>query len=356
MSTLQDRSAKPSRRTFLQTTAATAVAAVVGPAVHAADKSGNRRPIVGEGAYRYEVEHNWGELPSHIKWGDTHGIAFDEQGLIYIAHASGAKEPMDALVVLDPNSGKTLRSFGKEFHGGGHGLDLRKEGSEEFLYLCDVRQHRTAKLSTKGDIVWINGTPQEPGVYDEKKKYNPTNIAFSPDGGYFVGDGYGSSFVHQYDKNAKWVRTFGGAGKDPGKLACPHGLSLDDRPGREKLLVVADRANSRLQYFTLDGKHHSFVTGLPHPCHFHIRNELLLIPDLHSRVTILDGKNQPVAQLGYDPAWTARVQKDKLRGKPDQWEPGRFVHPHSAKFDRDGNIYVVEWVPVGRVSKLRPVA
>ena len=68
-----------------------------------------------------------------------------------------------------------------------------------------------------------------------------------------------------------------------------------------------------------------------------------------------DGQNQPVAQLGYDPAWTARVLKEGLRGKPDRWEAGRFVHPHSAKFDRQGNIYVVEWVPIGRVSKLRPV-
>src|SRR5690349_21389023 len=31
---------------------------------------------------------------------------------------------------------------------------------------------------------------------------------------------------------------------------------------------------------------------------------------------------------------------------------GKFVWAHSARFDHDGNIYVVEWVDVGRVTTL----
>jgi hypothetical protein len=34
---------------------------------------------------------------------------------------------------------------------------------------------------------------------------------------------------------------------------------------------------------------------------------------------------------------------------------GEFIAPHDAIWDRDGNIYVVEWVPDGRVSKWRRV-
>jgi hypothetical protein len=32
--------------------------------------------------------------------------------------------------------------------------------------------------------------------------------------------------------------------------------------------------------------------------------------------------------------------------------PGKFVHPHSATFLSDGSILVVEWVPIGRVTRL----
>ena len=149
----------------------------------------------------------------------------------------------------------------------------------------------------------------------------PTNVAFAPDGGFYVGDGYGSSYIHQYDKDAKWVRTWGGAGSDPGKMLCPHGLWWDDRPGRTPALVVADRANARLQYFTAEGKHISFTPGLPHPCYFSIRGATLLVPDLFSRVSLLDGENKPIVHLGYDEAWTHRgsakgCAASRRRGSP----------------------------------------
>jgi len=344
------------RRQLLVAAAAAGATAAIGPSlVHAADKSGSRLPVLGTGAYAYEATHDWGTLPTHIRWGDTHGVVFDQQRLIYFTHQSAAKDPMDAIAVFDQD-GKFVRSFGKEFHGGGHGLAIRKEGKEEFLYLCDIKNHKVAKVSLDGHIVWSLAAPQEAGVYEHGAPYVPTNIAFAPDGGFYVGDGYGSSYIHQYDKDAKWIRTWGGAGKEPGKLLCPHGLWWDDRPGRTPSLVVADRANSRLQYFTPDGKHISFTQGLPHPCYFSISGEVLLVPDLHSRVSLLDRDNRPIVHLGYDEAWTQRVQREGLRGKPQLWEPGRFVHPHHAAFDADGNIFVVEWVPIGRITRLRHVA
>ncbi len=140
-------------------------------------------------------------------------------------------------------------------------------------------------------------------------------------------------------------------------MQTPHGIWLDDRPGREVSLVVADRANARLQYFTLDGKHLSFVTDVSFPAHFDIRGTELLVPDLHARVTIFDGDNKVIVHLGYDPEWTKLVLADNfaMRSQPARWEPGKFIHPHDACYDKDGNIFVVEWVPTGRVTKLRKV-
>ena len=39
----------------------------------------------------------------------------------------------------------------------------------------------------------------------------------------------------------------------------------------------------------------------------------------------------------------------------DLFVPGQFVAPHGATFDKDGNIFVAEWVEIGRVTKLRRV-
>jgi hypothetical protein len=350
-------SGNSTRRSFLKTTGAAAVATTLGPTIlGATDKSGGKTPVIGTGEHTYEAFHGWGELPATIKWGDTHGVAIDEAGFIYIKHRNMVPTIMDAIVVFDPQ-GKYVRSFGREFHGGGHGIDIRKEGNEEFLYLCDVTNRVVVKATLKGEQIWKLCYPMEPGVYRKVSQFSPTNVAFAPDGGFYVADGYGSHYIHQYDRNARWVRTWGGKGTEPGKMQTPHGIWLDDRPGREPSLVVADRANARLQYFTLDGKHIGFVNDVSFPAHFDIRGTELLVPDLHARVTILDRENRVVTHLGYDADWTSQVTADgfPIRKDPKTWQPGRFIHPHDACFDSAGNIFVVEWVPTGRVTFLRKV-
>ena len=344
----------PSRRSFLKTAAAGAVATAAAPAVHAADKSGQRKPRLGSGAHQYEATHDWGELPDHIRWGNTHNVGIDEQGLIYIKHQSFAPQPMDAIAVFDPH-GRFVRSFGKEYHRGGHGLDIRKEGGEEFLYLCDIHNRKVVKTNLKGEHVWEMTFPEEAGLYESLEQFRPTNVAFAPDGGFYVGDGYGSDYIHQYDKDAKWVRSWGGKGTAPGKMQTPHGLWLDDRPGRKPSLIVADRANARLQYFTLDGKSICMFEDVLFPAHFDIRGDVLLVPDLHARVTLLGKDNKVIAHLGDDAAWIKEVTApgSKVRQDRSRWIPGKWVHPHDACFDADGNIFVVEWVPTGRVTKLR---
>ena len=78
-----------------------------------------------------------------------------------------------------------------------------------------------------------------------------------------------------------------------------------------------------------------------------------MIPDLAARVTLLDRDNKVILHLGEDPSNTW----SKLRKEPrEKFIPGKFVCPHGACFDHSGNIYVVEWVEVGRVSRLRKVA
>jgi len=122
-------------------------------------------------------------------------------------------------------------------------------------------------------------------------------------------------------------------------------------------LVVADRANARLQYFSAEGKHLSFVNDMLFPAAIDLRGDLMLVPDLHARITLLDSNNAVIAHLGHDPAWLTQVLADNfaMRGQPERWQAGKFVHPHDACFDHDGNIYVAEWVTIGRVSFLKHV-
>ena len=358
------------RRTFLRGAAAAAAATSTGPTLLGmTNKAGDDTPVIGTGDHKYECNHNWGELPADYSWQTTHNVALDSQGLVYVTH-QGVGKQMDTVLVFDPK-GKFVRSFGKEWHGGGHGIEIRKEGSDEFIYLSNTwtPKLKLVKTNLKGETVWEKGRPEckeyepRPDPKDATKTvsppYNPTNVSWLPDGGFTVGDGYGSNYLFNYDKDGKLVKVFGGPGNKPGQLATPHGNWLDARDPGKPVILVCDRANARLQTFTLDGQPiRATESGkvVLFPAHAKTRGDVLLLPDLHARVSLFDKELKPIVHLGDDEAWRKKVLDGfKVRADPKQWVAGKFVHPHDAAFDKDGNIFVVEWVSTGRVTFLKKV-
>lgn len=350
-----------SRRQFLATGAA-GVAAVAAPAVVTQAKTG-AAPIVGEGDHRFEVIHAWPELPSEYSWQTTHNVAVDKAQNLYVIHEGRADLKDHPSIFVFDADGKFIRAFGNQFQGGGHGIEIREENGEEFIYTCAYQQVKSfSKMTLKGETVWEKYAPMEADVYapnedtDRKKiwgrnRFMPTNFAFLDDGGFLLADGYGSFYVHRYDKDGNWVSKFGGPGKGEGTFATPHGIWIDRREGREEQVVVCDRAHHTLQYMTLDGKYVETLSGYGLPANIDSWKNLLLVPELHARVTLLNEKNEAVAKLGAD---VDRIKSVKgVRNDPKLWQDGRFVHPHDACFDAEGNIFVAEWVATGRITKLK---
>lgn len=341
-----------SRRTFLKSAGLCGAALAAPRVLLASGKSGKEPIIVGSGEHRYEVIHDWGNLPKTLAYGNTHGVCEDSQGRIHIKHTiHSSSQTKDAMVVFD-DQGKFVKSWGSELGiaGGAHGLHINKEGGQEFLYLCDQARGLVFKTDLDGKVVWKLGVPEAPGLYNSPSEYHPTNLAIAPGGDIYIGDGYGKAWVHRYNAKGEYKSSFGGGGSEPGKLNCPHGIMVDTR-GPTPVLQVADRGNRRIQTFDLEGKHLGFVTEeMKLPCHFHTHGTDLLVPDLDSRLTILDKSNKPVAVL-------CDGGSQGLRGEArEKFIPGKFITPHGAIFDHAGNIFVVEWVEVGRVTKLRRVS
>ncbi|HEV3332275.1 MAG TPA: hypothetical protein VG096_14900 [Bryobacteraceae bacterium] len=396
------------RRTFL-------AAGAVAPFVWADDKAGAKNPILGEGEHKYECIHDWGELPSNIKYGNTHSVVEDSQGHIYIHHTvhSTSQSP-DAVVVFD-NKGKFVRSFGAMFKGGAHGMHISKEGKNEYLYFCDEKHGIVTKRTLKGEEVWTMGYPQASPIYQKGPgsngpggaaglNYRPTNMAIASNGDFWVGDGYGSYYMFHYTQKGSYpelVRTFGGRppqaegqgrggpggpgrggpGRGPGgpgaapgggpgaggpppsgpvnapieTMNNPHGVWLDTRDAAKPVLMVADRGNRRIVRYTLDDKPIDIVEGTKAPCHFHQLKDMLVVPDLQSRVTLLDKDNRVIVHMG-DGDYQGKQNQLRVSENRADFEPGKFITPHGAWFDHTGNIFVTEWVEIGRVTKLRKVA
>lgn len=351
------------RRTFLKSAAAIGAAASV-PGIVTAQKSDSQL-ILGEGDHRFVVQHAWPQLPAEFTWQTTHNVAVDGEGLLYVIH-EGRKELKDhpSIFVFAPD-GRYVRSFGSQFQGGGHGIEVRSEGNEQFLYVCAYQHLKTfAKLTLQGETVWQQHAPMESGVYAEgeatkpeqvwgRDRFLPTNFAFLDDGEFLLVDGYGSYFVHRYDRDGKWLAKFGGPGNGEGTFNLPHGIWIDRREGRDPQVVICDRAHNKVQFLTLEGKHLATQDGYGLPANVDTWRDLMVVPELVARVTLLDAQNKVVARLGADVERLSADGPKKIRQTPEMWLPGKFVHPHDACFAADGSIYVAEWVGTGRVSRLQ---
>lgn len=304
--------------------------------------------VLGSGRWRFAWTAGWGRLPDGKEIGNTHGCLVVDRSNRILANT----DTEQAVLIFD-TAGKVVGAWGKDYRGGLHGMTARFEAGVEYLYLVHTGRHEALKTTLDGKVVWTLGWPEASGIYQNENEYRPTAIAVGPDGRVFVADGYGKSWLHLYDKDRSYVKSFGGPGTEPGKLRTPHGLLLDTR-GKEPLLLVCDRENHRLQWFTMDGE---FVRmhdrDLRRPCNAVILEEgVLAIADLAGRVTLLDREHKLIAHLGDNPDEKKRAQNGIPR---DQWQDGVFLSPHGICADRDGNLYVLDWNFLGRVSQLRRV-
>jgi len=90
-----------------------------------------------------------------------------------------------------------------------------------------------------------------PGAGGQQDVFNrPTDVAWDAAGNIYVADGLGTnSRVAKFDKNGKFVRSWGQTGTAPGQFRQPRSIAID----AQGLVYVADAGNRRIQVFDGDG-------------------------------------------------------------------------------------------------------
>lgn len=305
---------------------------------------------VGSGEHTYEWVEDWIKIPETPTGGTngrTHGVVVTEAGTVMVFHQASP-----AVLHYCPDGG-LLGAWGERF-AGAHGMTLVKEGDTEYLWLADETSGEVVKTTLKGKTVQSLERPDIP--FYETAKYSPTWVAVNEErlggnGDVWVADGYGASCIHRYDKTGRYVSTITGIEGKAGPLNCPHGICFDARHGQPEL-YIADRGNMRVQVYDADGRfRRAFGQDiLTSPCGFAVHGPYLFIPELYGRITVLDEYDQLVCYLG------AGESVRRTKGWPNvpgyMLEPGTFNSPHAMAADKDGNLYVVEWIVGGRVTKL----
>jgi peptidylamidoglycolate lyase len=338
------------RRDFLKMTFAASLALAAG-----ARAEGTK---FGTGAATFQLDPEWGKLPEGMKYGLGCGIAVDSKDRIFVT--SRSESP--CVAIFDP-AGKLLETWSNEFPekvglqkgqvaATAHCIYISKEGGQEYIYFTENAGpggigKRVYKTDLTGKILYtIGNVPAEDATHQKFDWTNPTDVCVAANGDIYTVDGYGSQRVSRFDKHWKHLKTFGKMGAGPDEFKKCHGIWVNTLKGAEEI-YIADRENGRIQVYDpeLTFKRTVKPPGLRRPCCFYQHEGLLYIPDLGAQVLVLDKDDQLVATLG-DGNAVPKEQKDK---SPE------FMAPHALTLDSKGNLYVLEWVPYGRVRKFAKV-
>ena len=290
--------------------------------------------VLGQGTYRYRQVPDWGRLdPAQVPVKDCHAITENRDGQIVLL----TNETRNNIITYSKDG--TFVAKREDRFPAAHALEFDERGGER-LWVTD---HQLSVIS----LLTPDGREErrlEPAAlskkYPDPTKYHATNVAVLPDGGFYISDGYGSHYIHHFDPEWKYVRTFGGAGTAPENLKQPHAVWLDTRRGRDELLVC-DRANAMLKWFTPKGElvRTVAVPGSQPSNIAAMANNHIAIASLNAMILILDGSDRVVSVVGGEaPVYESGTLKPLVSSATTP-----FIHPHDVYVDKAGALYVAQW-------------
>lgn len=272
-------------------------------------------------------------LPDGMKMGAAAAVAFDARGHLYVLTRGE-----QAFFEFDEN-GAFVRAFGEKMFRRSHGLKIDGDGN---LWATDVGAHVVVKLSPAGEVLLTLGTRGEAGEWNEaagsRKLNQPNDVAIAENGDVFVVQGHtpgprGDARVLKFDKDGRFITSWGGKGSEPGQFQVAHGAAIDAKG----LLWVMDRENSRIQVFDADG---TFVReqkykGLPCSVAFG-RNEAYMVNGFTGQLLRLDLDGKVLAATG----------------RPGK-ALGEFGEAHFVAVSPKGDVYVADSVNGALVKYVR---
>jgi len=317
----------------------------------------------------YDVVQGWPQplafaKPGYI-WGSTGGIFAESPNRIFIANRGELKLPdklppnftgfwgsfgeqattptpefRNCIVVVD-GAGRAVESWTQwdylfEDGRGPHSVLMSPYDPEHNVWIVDDIHHQIFKFTNDGKkMLMALGVRDEPGS-DATHFKRPTDIAWLPDGTFFISDGYGNTRVAKFDGNGKFLLTWGTRGTGPSQFNTPHSITID----RNRRVYVSDRANNRIQVFDENGKWLDAFPNIQQPYNIRISDDQFL--------WVFSGPLDKMLKYDLDGhllyAWGTHGTT-----------PGFFWAVHEFGADADGNLYTAE-VFGGRSQKFRPRA
>ena len=285
----------------------------------------------------YRWDQSWvPALPDHREWGSTAGVGVDKTGNIYVAERCGGNplgcdgKTIDPIVVFSP-AGTFLRSFGGSLFAQPHGLYVDASGN---IWATDVnakdgKGHQVFKFSPDGKVLMRLGKAGVAGASPDTFN-QPSAVVVAPSGDVFVADGHigeeSNERVVKFDKNGKFMMTWGKRGTGPGEFDGPHCIAMDSR-GR---VLVCDRSNNRIQIFDQNGTFLDQWKQFGRPSGIFINSS--------DTMFVIDSESKNLPGYGYNPGGARGIRIGSARdGKVTAYIPDPETDPdHSGSTGGEG--------------------
>ena len=236
----------------------------------------------------YRLVKNWAKMPPDWSLGQVVNAAMDTKGRYYILHRGKAAP---AIICFDRESGEVLRSWGQGDFLFAHSLRCDMNNN---LWMVDSASPRSRKgsegghclylYSPEGNVLTTLGTK---GVWGEDGTHfsGPTDIAWSPNGDFYISDGYINNRIARFDKDLSFLAQWGCEGTGQSQFALPHALTIDS----EGLIYVCDRTTWRIEIFSPEGTFLRQWTHVGRACDIHYTSD--------GHLWVLDGPTRRVTKL-----------------------------------------------------------
>lgn len=209
-------------------------------------------------------------LPAGLYLGEVAGVATNSRGDIFIYTRTG--HPTVTIGTMRPfahggsrmfqfdRAGKYVREIGKDTYGFMAAAQVRIDGADN-IWAVDEMSNMVMKFDAEGRVAMLLGrkaeaefipprVPVSDGAGQPTDLFNrPTDVAWDAAGNIFVADGAGNARIAKFDKNGRFVKSWGKRGTGPGEFANVLSIAVDAQGN----VYAGDGGNKRIQVFDNNG-------------------------------------------------------------------------------------------------------
>ena len=234
----------------------------------------------------YDASIDLLKLPERMHLGEVAGVATNSKGNIFVYERTGGGNATwgasrtfthggSRLLEFD-RTGKYVREIGDGVYGFLFAAAVRVDAQDN-IWVVDRGSNMVIEFSQDGRVAMTLGRKPEsvgdagrggggrgpnPGTGIPGDNFNrPSDVAFDAGGNIFVADGFGNARIAKFNREGRFLKSWGTRGNGHGQFDMPLSLATDAKGS----VYVADRGNKRIQVFDNEGAFQQQITNVGAP-------------------------------------------------------------------------------------------